>query len=145
MLIELMICDAWHLSPYLLRTMTPEDTQSTIQAFGYSDFGAPIDSVCLNTLWEGRSKKVGHAEHARRYIPTFWPDEAYVAGVSYKFVENRDHVRMPEFIGKRDTCEQADSNTGQNTGPDRFDTVGRKISANGHAESTFRPDKRPIR
>src|SRR5471030_2667722 len=145
MLIALMIRDAWHLSPCMPRAITLVDIQSTIQAFGYADFGAPIDSVCLNTLREGRSKKVGHSTHARRYIPTFWPDDAYVSDVSYKFVENRDHVRMPEFIGKRDTGKQANSNAGQNTGPDCFDTVGRKISANGHAESTFRPDKRPIR
>ena len=107
--------------------------------------GAPIDAVCLDTLGEGRSKKVSRAAHACRYKPTFWPDEAYVSDVAYKFVENRDHVRMPEFIGKRDLGKQANANTGQNTGPDRFDTVGRKISANWDAESTFRSYKRPIR
>jgi len=51
---------------------------------------------------------------------------------------------MPEFISKRDLGEQADSNTGQNTSPDRFDTVGREIATNGYAESTLWPDKRPI-
>src|SRR5471030_482200 len=138
MLMALMIRDAWHLSPCMPRAITLVDIQSTIQAFGYADFGAPIDSVCLNTLWQRRSKKISHAAHARRYISTFWPDEAYVSDVSQKFVENRDHVRMPEFIGKRDSGKEANSNTGQNAGPDRFDTVGRKIAANGHAESTFR-------
>jgi hypothetical protein len=102
-------------------------------------------SVCLNTPWEGRSKKVCRAAHPCRYKPTLWPNEAYVSGVAYEFLKNRDHVRMSEFIGKRDPGKQANSDTGQNTGPDRFDTIGRKISANGHAESTFRPYERPIR
>jgi hypothetical protein len=77
----------------------------------------------------------------RNYETTFRPDEAYVSDVAYEFLENGDHVRMSEFIGKRDLSKQANSNTGQHTGPDRFDTVGRKISANGHAESTFWPYK----
>jgi hypothetical protein len=101
--------------------------------------------ACLNTLREGCSEKVSCAAHARRYKPASWPDEAYVSGVAYKFVENCDHVRMSEFIGERDLGKQTNSNTGQNPGPDRFDTVGRKIATNGYAESTFRPYKRPIR
>ena len=105
----------------------------------------PSRAIDLNALWEGGGKKVSHATHARRDIPAFWPDEAYVAGVYYKFVENRDHVRMPEFIGKRYTGKQANSNTGQNAGPDCFDAVRRKIAANRHAESAFRPNKRPVR
>jgi hypothetical protein len=99
---------------------------------------------CLNTLWESHGKIVSRTSHACRYIPTFWPDEADVSDVDYKFFEYRDHVRMPEFISKRDLGEQADSNTGQNTSPDRFDTVGREIATNGYAESTLWPDKRPI-
>lgn len=117
---------------------------STCKATG-SVFSRSIDFDCLNALWEGSSKKVGHATHARRNIPAFWPDEADVAGVSYEFVEDRNHVRMPEFIGKGDTGKQADSNTGQNAGPDGFNAVRRKIATNRHAESAFRADKRPVR
>jgi hypothetical protein len=84
---------------------------------------APIDCVCLNTLWEGHSKVVSCTSHACRYVPTFWPDEAYVSDVDYKFFENHDHVRMQEIISKRDLGKQANSNTGQNTSPDRFDAV----------------------
>ena len=99
----------------------------------------------LNALWKRLGKKLRRAAHSRRYKSTFWPDEADVPDVAYKFVENPDHVRMPEFIGKRNLGEQANSNASENTSPDRFDTVGRKISANWDAESTFRSYKRPIR
>jgi hypothetical protein len=50
--------------------------------------------------------------HTRRYKPASWPDEAYVSGVAYKFVENGDDIRMSEIIGKRDLGKQADSHTG---------------------------------
>ena len=66
------------------------------------------------------AKKSRRAAHACRYKTTFRPDEAYVSDVAYKFVENRDHVRMPEFIGERDLGKQANSNTGQNSQPGSF-------------------------
>jgi hypothetical protein len=39
--------------------------------------------------------------------------------MTWAVLNNRDHVRMSEFIGKRDLGKQANSNTGQNTSPDR--------------------------
>lgn len=48
---------------------------------------------------------------------------------------------MAELISKGNLGEQADSNTAQNGGPDRFDTVGREIPLNRHAESTVSPTK----
>jgi hypothetical protein len=56
----------------------------------------------LNAQREGGSKVLSGPTQARRYETTFRPDEAHVSDVAYKFVENRDHVRMAEFIGKRD-------------------------------------------
>jgi hypothetical protein len=81
--------------------------------------------VSLNTLWKGRCKKIRRTAHACRHEATFWPDEAHISNVAYKFVENRDHIRMPEFIGKRDLGEQTDSDAREDAGPDRFDAVGR--------------------
>jgi len=40
---------------------------------------------------------------------------------------------------------KANSDTGQNRGPDRFDTVRPEVPPNRHAESTFSPHERPIR
>jgi hypothetical protein len=99
----------------------------------------------LNAQREGGSEVLSGPTQARRYETTFRPHEADVSDVGYKFVENRDHVRMAEFIGKRDLRKQANSNSRQNTRPDRFDTVGRKISIDGHAESTIWSYKGPIR
>ena len=48
---------------------------------------------------------------------------------------------MAELISKGNLSEQADSNTGQNGGPDRFDTVGREVPLSRHAESTVSPTK----
>ena len=42
-------------------------------------------------------EKIGDLSHTRRYKPASWPDEAYVSGVAYKFVENGDDVRMSEW------------------------------------------------
>jgi len=68
--------------------------------------------VALNTLRYGLCEEIGDSSHARRYKPASWPDEAYVSGVAYKFVENGDDVRMAEIIGKGDLGLQADSHTG---------------------------------
>jgi hypothetical protein len=57
-------------------------------------------------------EKIGDLSHPRRYKPASWPDEAYVSGVAYKFVENVDDIRMAEIIGKRYLGKQADSHTG---------------------------------
>lgn len=99
----------------------------------------------LNALRYGLCEKIGDSSHTRRYKPASRPDEAYVSGVAYKFVQNGDDVRMPEIIGKRDLGEQADSHTGEHASPDRFDTVGREISAHGRDKSTFWSYKRPMR
>jgi hypothetical protein len=55
--------------------------------------------------------------------PAFRPDEAYVSDVAHKFVENRDDVGW-RSSSARETLAKANSHTGQNTSPDRFDTVG---------------------
>src|SRR5213076_1955762 len=77
--------------------------------------------VSLNTLHESRSKEVRHLAHARRNETTFRPDEAYVSDIADEFVENGDHVRVSELIGKRDLGKKANPDTGQHTSSDRFE------------------------
>ena len=99
----------------------------------------------LGSLRNGRREEIGHLADAGRNETAFWPDEAYISDIAHKFLEDRNDIGMPEFISKGNLGEHANSNTGQNGGPDRFDTVGREIPLNRHAESTFLPHKRPIR
>ena len=106
---------------------------------------AAARTLSLNTPRYGLREKIGHPAHARRDETAFRPDDADVSDVAYIVLENPDVVRRSEFIGERDPGEQANSGTGENGSPDRFDTVGRKVSTNGHAESTLWTGKGPIR
>jgi hypothetical protein len=63
-------------------------------------FRAPIDDRFLNAVPKCRCKKISRATHACRYVPTLRPYETYVSGVSDKFLKDRDHVRVPQFVGK---------------------------------------------
>ena len=83
--------------------------------------------------------------HTGRNEPAFGPDEAYIPDVAHKIVKDGDDIGMTEFISKRNLGEQANSNTGQNRSPDRFDTVRREIPLNRTLNSTFSPHERPIR
>lgn len=103
-----------------------------------------LNNLGINTPRNCLSEEIGDSSHARRYKAAPWPDEADVSGVAHEFVENGDDFGISKIIGERDLGKPADSHTGQHTGPDRFDTVGRKISAHWHAESTFWPHKRPM-
>jgi hypothetical protein len=102
-------------------------------------------NVFLSSLWNGLREEIGHLANAGRNETTFWPNETYISGIVHKFSEDRNYVGVPELIRKGNLGEQANTDTGQNRSPDRFDTVGRQVSPNRHAESTFSPHERPIR
>lgn len=69
--------------------------------------------------------------------------EAHISDVADEFLQNRDHVRMPQLVGKRNLRKQADPDTGQNSSTDRFHAVRRKIATGRHAEPAFWPYKGP--
>jgi hypothetical protein len=78
----------------------------------------------LGSLRNGLREEIGHLADAGRNETAFRPDEAYISDISHKFLQDSHDIRMAELISQGNLGEQADSNTGQNGGPDRFDTVG---------------------
>ncbi len=99
----------------------------------------------LSSRWNGLREEIGHLADASRNETAFWPDKTYLSNIAQKVSENRNDIGVAEFISKGNLGEQANTNTGQHGGPDRFDTVGGEVSLDRHAESTFPPDERPVR
>jgi hypothetical protein len=73
---------------------------------------------------QGLRKEIRHPAHARGHETPFRPDEAHVSPLCYEVLEDRDDVRISEFIGNQKFGEQTNSSPCQNSGTDRLDAVG---------------------
>ena len=84
----------------------------------------PLLKFFSNSLRNGLSEEIGHLADAGRNETAFRPDKTYISDIRHKFSKDRNDIGMAEFVSKGSLGEQANTNTGQNGGPDRFDTVG---------------------
>ena len=78
----------------------------------------------LSSPRNGLREEIGHLTDTGWDEAAFRPDQVYVSNFAYKFLQDRNDIMMLEFINKGNLGEHANSNTGQNSGPNRFDTVG---------------------
>jgi hypothetical protein len=104
-----------------------------------ADFIGPSlhDPPTFAAEWPPRRN--GHLTDAGGDETAFRPDEVYISNIAHKFLENRNDSGMLEFLRKRNFGEHANSDTGEDGGPDRLNTVGQEIPLDRHAESTFLP------
>src|ERR1700679_2063731 len=91
--------------------------------------GAHGDAFFLSSLRNGLREEIGHLPDAGRNETAFRPNETYISDIAHKFIEDSNDIEMAQFIGKGNLGEKADSNTGKNCGPDRFDTIRPEVPA----------------